>query len=145
MLHCEDLDQPTKSARGHPRSRHAASARASTTRGFLSTQSPPLTRKASICRGERWSSGPCPASETENWVPVWGHTSAIRKVSRCRHQSAEWQSGDVGVGAAGTAMYLRPGPHRWPLFPRGLGWCWGKGTPSVLCSHAQEGFGRNSL
>ena len=40
MLHCEDLDQLTKSARGHPRSRHAASARASTTRGFVSTESP---------------------------------------------------------------------------------------------------------
>lgn len=37
------------------------------------------------------------------------------------------QSGKVGtgwVGAAGTAMYFRPGPHRWPLFPCGLGWCW---------------------
>lgn len=141
---CEDLDQPAKNARSHPRSRHAASARASATRGVLSTESPQLTRKASICWGERWDSGPCPASESENWAPVWGYTFAIRKVSRCRHQSAEWQSGDrVGRGSWHCHVFPARSTPLAPL-PMWVGVVL-KGTPSVLCSHAQEGFGRNSL
>lgn len=47
----EDLDQPAKSANGHPRSRHAASARASATCRFLSTESPQLTGKARLQGG----------------------------------------------------------------------------------------------
>ena len=69
---------------------------------------------------------------------------AIRRVPRSRHQSAEWESRPGWVGAAGTAMHLRPVLTVGPSSPCIEGVV-RKGTPSMLCSCAQKGSGRNSL